>query len=58
MKTGEGMFESAIPELSDYPIVLRGSKGEIRERDPSALYALACNQGWPDACRKTAELHR
>ena len=58
MKTGTGLIESAVPELSDYPIILRGSKGEIRERDPSALFALACTQGWPDACGKTAELRR
>jgi hypothetical protein len=58
MKTGAGMIESAVPELSDYPIILRGSKGEVLERDPSALFALACTQGWPGACGKTAELRR
>jgi hypothetical protein len=45
-----GRFTSAPPVLEDYPIILRGSKGEIRERDPSALYALACEQGWPGTC--------
>jgi hypothetical protein len=58
MKTGDGMIEASLPGLTDYPVILRGSKGEIRGRDPSALYALACNQGWPDACGKTAELRR
>jgi hypothetical protein len=38
------------PAVADYPIILRGSKGEIRERDPSALYDLACREGWPDIC--------
>ncbi len=38
------------PLLADLPIVLRGSKGPIRERDPDALYALACERGWPDTC--------
>jgi hypothetical protein len=52
------MIEASLPGLTDYPVILRGSKGEIRGRDPSALYALACNQGWPDACGKTAELRR
>jgi hypothetical protein len=58
MKTGIGTFTHEPPTLSDYPIILRGSKGEIREHDPSSLYALACNQGWPDTCGKTAELRR
>ena len=45
-----GAFERAPPTVEDYPIVLRGSKGEITERDPAALYARACRQGWLDAC--------
>ena len=45
-----GTFESAPPTLNDYPIVLRGSKGPITERTPSALSALACHEGWPDTC--------
>ena len=52
LTSGTGRFSSVPPTLEDYPIILRGSKGEIRERDPSALYALACRQGWPDTCRK------
>jgi hypothetical protein len=51
LTTGNGRFASVPPELEDYPILLRGSKGELRERDPAALYALACRQGWPDTCR-------
>ena len=43
-------FERAPPALDDYPIILRGSKGPITDRRPAALFALACRQGWPDAC--------
>jgi hypothetical protein len=45
-----GELTSAPPAIEDYSIVLRGSKGKIRERDPAALYALACHQGWPETC--------
>ena len=45
LTTGQGAFASAPPALEDLPIVLRGSKGEIREREPGALYALACREG-------------
>ncbi len=47
---GLGTFATAPPTLKDFPIVLRGAKGEIRDRRPAALYALACKEGWPDAC--------
>jgi len=50
LTTGAGRFASAPPELGDYPIILRGSKDEIREREPSELYALACKEGWPNTC--------
>lgn len=36
------------PPLRDLPIVLRGTKGPVDERDPDALYALACERGWRD----------
>jgi hypothetical protein len=48
-----GEFAAAPPALADYPIILRGSKGEIRERNPAALYALACREGWPNTCGGT-----
>ncbi len=52
-----GAFVSAQPTLEDYPVILRGSKGQIRERDPAALYAIACHQGWPGTCEQAnAEL--
>jgi hypothetical protein len=54
LTSGAGRFASAPPALDDYPIILRGSKGEIRERTPSALYALACHEGWPNTCGLTA----
>jgi hypothetical protein len=45
-----GVPTSAPPTLQDFPIVLRGSKGPIADRSPAALYALACREGWPEAC--------
>lgn len=48
--TRGGELASSPPTLTDYPIILRGSKGEIRERTPEALYRLACREGWPDTC--------
>jgi len=50
LTSGTGDFVTAPPTPYDYPVILRGSKGEIRERDPAALRALACREGWPDAC--------
>ena len=47
---GTGLFERAPPIGEDYPIVLRGSKGEITDREPAELYARACRQGWLNAC--------
>ena len=52
LTSGSGTFTTAPPALDDYPIILRGSKGEIREREPSALHALACREGWPDTCTR------
>lgn len=52
MLEGGGLPDSAPPTLEDYPIVLRGSKQAVSDRNPSALYALACQQGWSDACRR------
>ena len=56
LKAGQGYSRttSGLPALDDYPIILRGSKGPIAERNPRALYALACHQGWPDACSATS----
>ena len=57
----EGMaatFERAPPPLDDYPIILRGSKGPVADRDPAALHALACRQGWPGACESVGAASR
>ena len=54
LTSGTGKYPSSPPGLQDYPIVLRGSKGEILERDPSFLYAFACKQGWPGTCDQIA----
>jgi hypothetical protein len=53
MTRGVGALESVPPALDDYPIVLRGSKGPVTARAPAALYALACREGWSDACGQT-----
>jgi hypothetical protein len=45
-----GALKSAPPTLADMPIVLRGSKGPIRDQSPPALFALACREGWPGTC--------
>ncbi len=38
------------PGLSDLPILVRGSKGAVVEREPEALRALACERGWTEFC--------
>jgi hypothetical protein len=50
LSSGGRTFERADPTLNDYPIILRGTKGPISDRTPSALQARACEQGWPGAC--------
>ncbi len=47
---GMGAFERVPPSLEELPIVIRGSKGAVTERDPEALYALACDRGWAEMC--------
>jgi len=49
---GADAYERALPMLADYPILLRGSKAPVRDLTPSALYARACDQGWPDTCER------
>jgi hypothetical protein len=56
--TRGGPLESATPTVPDYPIILRGSKGPISERTPAALYALACREGWSDACGRAEPIAR
>jgi hypothetical protein len=38
------------PADKDLPIVLRGTKPALKERDPARLRAIACEQGWPASC--------
>jgi hypothetical protein len=45
-----GMLRHDDPTYVDYPYILRGSKGPIREREPTRLYARACELGWSSAC--------
>ncbi len=45
-------FAHAPPTLTDYPIILRGTKGPVVDRSPEALRARACRQGWADPCER------
>ena len=55
MATGARSLARAGPSLADLPIVLRGTKPPLRERDPGRLYAIACAQGWPGTCERPPE---
>jgi hypothetical protein len=46
LSSGTGKLASAPPAVADYPLVLKGSKGEIQDRDPARLKALAHWEGW------------
>ena len=56
--TASGPPASASPTVADYPIVLRGAKQAVTDRRPSALYALACRQGWSNTCGANAVSQR
>jgi hypothetical protein len=58
LANGTRPFERMLPTLADYRILLRGSKGPITERSPSAMHARACEQGWSASCGQTASLIR
>jgi hypothetical protein len=45
-------LERVQPALSDYPILVRGSKGPVTDRAAETLYARACEQGWPETCAR------
>ena len=47
-------FERAPPTLADYPIVLRGSKGPIADRTPSALLRASVRAGLAGRVRADA----
>jgi hypothetical protein len=40
----------ASADAQDYPIILRGSKGPLREVSRAGFEALACREGWPGTC--------
>ena len=50
MAGGAARLASARPTIDDFPLILRGSKGAIVDREPDALYTRACREGWPDSC--------
>ena len=50
LTSGTLEFAKTEPPPSELPIVLRGSKGPITERDPSVLRALGCERGWVHMC--------
>jgi hypothetical protein len=50
LNAGTDSYAAAPPGIEDYPIILRGSKGEFPPREPAQLYELACRQGWPGTC--------
>ncbi len=47
---GAVAFNRSDPPPEEWPIVFRGSKGPVRERDPAALRALGCERGWVEVC--------
>ena len=47
---GTDAYARSDPPLTEWPLVLRGSKGPVRERDPEALRLLGCERGWPEIC--------
>ena len=40
------------PRVADLPVVLRGTKPPLKERDPDKLYALACEEGMAGSVRR------
>ena len=56
--SGSGTLRHAAPTLTDYPIILKGSKGPIRDLTSEGIRALACRQGWPDTCTPDDRLAR
>lgn len=50
--SGASEFESAEPDTKDLPIILRGSKGPVKQRLPQDLEALGCKEGWAELCER------
>lgn len=53
---GGAALASAPPTLDDLRVLLRGSKAPVSASAPAALYALACQHGWPDTCNRIAPI--
>jgi hypothetical protein len=45
-----GALRRDAPTAADYRVILRGSKGPLRDTDTATLFARACTLGWPEAC--------
>jgi hypothetical protein len=45
-----GTWARSLPPAGELPILLRGTKPPLEERDPERLRALACDQGWDELC--------
>lgn len=43
-------YRRGDPPLEELPIVIRGSKAAVTERDPERLRQLACDRGWGAFC--------
>jgi hypothetical protein len=52
--TPNASFAREDPPVTELPILLRGTKPRLTERDPARLYALGCAQGWPKMCAAQA----
>ena len=48
LAAGATTFPPRTSSPTDMPIVLRGSKGAVAERDFDALIELACRRGWSE----------
>jgi hypothetical protein len=55
LSDGSRALERSPPTLSDYPVILQGTKGALSDTTASALYARACDQGWSDVCGLRAD---
>ncbi len=52
LRAGGETLEHAPPTVADYPVILSGSKGaRLAGLSPGELSALACAQGWTEACQ-------
>ena len=48
-----GALRHDAPTLADYRIILRGSKGPLKDEEPAHLLERACAIGWPSACGRS-----